>query len=138
MFKPRVIQFTLSLVLHDANATQVFKSISLLRVCTISAILIVLLCPNGAALLPFLRLTWVFTGEEAALCTPTICHTHLDSKSQLESYSKIPAASFPLIAHLKPSLQGGRRIFFCIYSEHVVTIASSYFFGANKKLLIFK
>lgn len=95
-----------------------------------------LLCPSRTAPLPFLELTGVCTGQEATWYAPTICHTRLASKNQLESYSEIPAASFPLIAHLKAESPRRQKYFFCIYSERVATIASSYFFGANKKLLM--
>lgn len=120
--------------LHSCNlmATVQFSSCSLVQTrCDISLMFQMLVqhrCLNpfqGLLLLQYLALysvlveqhrshhwdSGVWAGQGASSCAPTICRTCSASKSQLEACTEIPAASFPLIAHLKPSLQGSRSSF---------------------------
>lgn len=124
------MQPALSPGLHCADATQMFKAQPVSGIAVLSQPLVL---SHGVAALVFLGSQGCAGGYPVH---PHICHTHVASENQLQSCSKIPAASFALIAHLKLESQRRQKYFFCIYSEHVVARASSYSFGANKKLLI--
>lgn len=132
--------YRLSVGLHDANAIQVFENISHLRVCTTHAILTQ----------PFALSQWGSTPAIPGIHTSVhrrggylVRPHHLPRMLGFQEPAGVllrdPNSLICFNSPLKAQSPRRKKYFFsCIYSEHVVTIAFSYFFGANKKLLIRK